>query len=253
MNARLLCGLLPLLLSALPTACQHTVSSSAASSSTVASNSGAATAPAYLHETLCYVDSVAPSVRTDLKYAGCDNFVGRPIDGYTGHRAVLRREAAAALARVAESLRPQGLGLLIWDAYRPRRAMKDFRAWSETPDDRMKAKFYPNISKAGIYEGRYIGDESEHSWGIAVDITLVHLKSGRPLDMGGHHDLLDPSSATLCDKLSPKQQANRLKLKTAMEAAGFRNYSKEWWHYYYMDVPQLYSYDAPLDDTLLQR
>lgn len=250
MNARILCCITPLLFTCFPVSCQH-----AASASSGGSPSSTASAPVghYLHETLCYVDSVAPSVRTGLKYAGSDNFVGRPIDGYTGHRAVLRREAAAALARVAESLRPEGLGLLIWDAYRPRRAMKDFRAWSETPDDRMKKKFYPNITKAGIYEGRYIGDESEHSWGIAVDITLVHLKSGRPLDMGGHHDLLDPSSATLYSGLTPKQQANRLKLKTAMEAAGFRNYSKEWWHYYYMDVPQIYSYDIPLDDTLRER
>ncbi len=199
----------------------------------------------------CYVDDVAPSVRVDLKYTGNDNFVGRPIAGYTtGKRAILRRDAAEALARAEAILRPQGYGLLVWDAYRPAMAMKDFRAWSRTADDRMKQKFYPRITKQGIYDGKYIGDTSEHSWGIAVDITLVHLSDGREVDMGGHHDLLDVSSATTSPLITPEQRANRLILLQAMKKAGFRNYSKEWWHYFLANSAPHYTYSFPLDDHL---
>ncbi len=198
----------------------------------------------------CYVDSVAPSIRVDMKYAGCDNFVGRPIAGYTGRRAILRRDAAEALARAAAELEKQGLGLLIWDAYRPTGALKDFYAWSFTEDDRMRAEFYPNITKRGIYEGRYIGLQSEHSWGVAVDITLVHLVDGREVDMGGRHDLLDPSSATYYKGISAQQQANRRLLHDVMARAGFRNYSKEWWHYFLRDSQPYAAYGFPLNDEL---
>ncbi len=198
----------------------------------------------------CYLDAVAPGVRVDLKYAGTDNFVGRPIAGYTGRRAILRRDAAEALARAADDLRQRGYGLLVWDAYRPTTAMKDFYVWSFTKDDRMRRKFYPNISKRGIYEGRYIGLTSEHTWGVAVDLTLVHLRSGQEVDMGGHHDLLDPSSATAYAGISPRQQANRRLLCEAMERAGFRNYSKEWWHYFLKNSEPWSAYGFPLDDAL---
>ncbi len=198
----------------------------------------------------CYVDTVVPGVRVDLKYAGSDNFVGRPIAGYTGRRAMLRRDAAEALARAAAELEAKGYGLLIWDAYRPTTAMQDFFSWSFTKDDRMRAKFYPNITKRGIYEGRYIGLTSEHTWGVAVDISLVHLKSGQELDMGGHHDLLDPSSSTLYEGITAQQRANRRLLCETMERAGFRNYSKEWWHYFLRDSQPWHAYGFPLNDAL---
>ncbi len=199
----------------------------------------------------CYLDEVAPTVRVDLKYSGSDNFVGRPIAGYAGTRAILRRDTAVAIGRAAQLLAKEGLGLLVWDAYRPACAMNDFRRWSRTDDERMKARFYPRISKQGIYDGKYIGDISEHSWGIAVDITLVDLQTGELLDMGGHHDLLDISSATCSPLISPTQQANRLKLRDAMNAAGMRNYSREWWHYFLADKGTIYSYNFEVRDDLV--
>ncbi len=198
----------------------------------------------------CYVDTVAPGVAVDLKYAGSDNFVGRPIAGYSGRRAILRRDAAEALARAAVDLKEKGYGLLIWDAYRPTTALKDFYYWSFSEDERMRAKFYPNITKRGIYEGRYIGLTSEHTWGVAVDITLTELATGREVDMGGHHDLLDPSSATYYTGISARQQANRRLLCESMARAGFRNYSKEWWHYFLKDSQPCQAYGFPLDDSL---
>lgn len=198
----------------------------------------------------CYVDEVAPGIKTDLKYAGNDNFVGRPIDGYLGRRAILRRDAALALRRAADRLREQGYGLLVWDAYRPLRALRDFRAWSLTPDTSTKAEFYPNITKQGIYDGRYIGDSSEHTWGIALDLTLIHLATGKQVDMGGRHDLLDPSSATHSTSVTAAQRANRRLLCEAMTAAGFENYSKEWWHYRLSNSEPWAAYDFPVRDDL---
>lgn len=212
-----------------------------------------APAPAMPSE-LCYLDSVAPGIRVDLKYCGYDNFVGRPIDGYTeGRRAILRKDAAAAMARAQKQLKAKGLGLLVWDAYRPHRALLDFYNWSKNADDSTRAEFYPNITKSGIYENRYIGLTSEHSWGIAVDITLVDLKTGEELDMGGRHDLLDESSATVYAGLTPQQQANRLLLRDTMASVGMRNYSKEWWHYFVSPPGICHRYDFPLKDTLVEQ
>lgn len=198
----------------------------------------------------CYVDEEAPTVRADLKYSGSDNFVGRPIDGYCGKRPILRRDAARALARASEALRAKGYDLLVWDAYRPCRALRDFRAWSRTADNHTKAEFYPNITKQGIYEGHYIGDTSEHTWGIAVDLTLVHADTGVPVDMGGRHDLLDPSSATNSPLVSERHRANRRILRDAMRAAGFANYSKEWWHYRLSNSEPWAAYDFPVRDNM---
>lgn len=200
---------------------------------------------------LCYLDEVAPLVKVDLKYCGADNFVGRPIDGYTtGKRAVLRKDTALAMKKASELLAAEGLGLLVWDAYRPARALKDFYAWSQTADDRMKAEFYPNITKRQIYEQHYIGLVSEHSWGVAVDLTLIDLATGQELDMGGRHDLLDESSATCSPLITPQQKANRLKLRDTMDAVGLRNYSKEWWHYFLKERGTCYRYDFPLCDDM---
>ncbi len=208
----------------------------------------------YMPTEMCYLDEVAPLVRMDLKYCGNDNFVGRPIDGYTtGNRAILRKDTALAMKRASENLAKEGLGLLVWDAYRPARALKDFYAWSKTSDDRMKAEFYPNITKREIYENRYIGLMSEHSWGVAVDLTLIDLKTGKELDMGGRHDLLDESSATRSPLITAKQRANRLKLRDAMDAVGLRNYSKEWWHYFLIEKGVCRNYDFPLNDSMQQR
>lgn len=202
----------------------------------------------YLPPGLRYVDDVAPTVQVDLKYSGQDNFVGRAVDGYRGKRAILRRDAAEALKRAADILCKQGYGLLVWDAYRPMRALRDFRAWSRTPDTSTQAIFYPRITKQGIYDGHYIGDQSEHCWGIAVDLTLTHLATGKQVDMGGRHDFLDPSSATDSPAVTPAQRANRQLLRQAMRAAGFANYSKEWWHYRLSNSEPWTAYDIPVRD-----
>lgn len=202
---------------------------------------------------MCYLDTVAPGIRVDLMYAGYDNFVGRPLNGYNGKRAILRKDAAKAVARANSILAQEGLALLVKDAYRPAGAMEDFYAWSKTPDQKMKDKYYPNITKKGIYEGKYIGTTSEHTWGIAVDVTLIDLSTGRELDMGGHVDLLDPSSATAYDGISPQCRANREKLRSVMNRVGMRNYSKEWWHYFLSPCGICHVHRFPITDNMQQQ
>lgn len=179
-----------------------------------------------------YLDTRIPHLRTNLKYAGSDNFVGRPLNGYHGRRAILRVEAAEALRAAARDLEKQGYGIIIYDAYRPHTAMQDIAAWGrDASDQKMKAKYYPGIDKARVFGDAYVHSFSEHSRGVAVDLSLYDLKSGRLVDMGGWHDLLDPSSATGSNLVTPAQHRNRMVLKTAMEAHGFANYAPEWWHY----------------------
>lgn len=207
---------------------------------------------AKMPDTMCYMDTVVPHLRTELKYAGNDNFVGRPIRGYTGRRAILGKETAALVAKAARLLAAQGYGLLVWDAYRPTSAMQDFFEWSRTPDDAMKQKFFPALTKRQIYDQRYIGTLSEHSMGIAVDVTLYRLADGREVDMGGHHDLLDASSALGSPLVTPQQRANRRILHDAMVAAGMKGYDKEWWHYFKPGPGPFSLYGFPLNDRLPQ-
>lgn len=205
-------------------------------------------------EELCYLDEEVPGIRVDLKYCGSDNFTGRPVAGYTsGHRAILRRDTAECIRRAQTALAEKGLGLVVWDAYRPHRAMEDFYAWSQTADESRKTEFYPNITKAGIYENKYIRRHSEHSWGVAVDVGIIELATGKELDMGGRHDFLDASSATRYSGLTPEQRANRMLLRDTMDHAGMRNYKREWWHYFLKERGPVTRYDFPLCDTLISR
>lgn len=206
----------------------------------------------YMPAELCYLDEVVPGICVDLKYCGSDNFVGRPIDGYTtGCRAILRRDMAERLAKVQNELATKGLALKVWDAYRPHRATLDFLSWFRTPDEARKAIFYPNITKQGILENRFISRRSAHSYGLAVDVTLIQLETGQELDMGGRHDLLDASSATRYAGITAEQQANRLLLLNTMGKAGFLNYRKEWWHFFRRNDGTATRYDFPLNDHLI--
>lgn len=187
---------------------------------------------AFMPKGFVYVDTVIPDLRTNLKYAGSDNFVGRPLNGYRGKRAILRTEAAEALKKAATDLARQGYGIVIYDAYRPHTAMQDMAAWGrDASDQKMKVTYYPNIDKERVFGDAYVHSFSEHSRGVAVDLSLFDRKSGQAVDMGGYHDLLDPSSATDSPLVTPSQRRHRQILKKAMEAHGFKNYAPEWWHY----------------------
>ena len=187
-----------------------------------------------------FVDAAGrvPGLAVAMRYAGADNFVGRPIAGYEAPRCLLTPAAARALAAAQATLAADGLGLKVFDCYRPLRAVADFAAWARDPaDTRMKAAYYPHVDKADLFRLGYIAERSSHSRGSTVDLTLVRRADGGELDMGTPFDLFDPASATDSDRVGPAASANRGRLRAAMIRAGFVPYPQEWWHFTLRDEP----------------
>lgn len=179
------------------------------------------------------VQALAPDIVVEMRYAGHDNFTGAPVPGYEANRCYLLRPAAEAVARVQARLREQGLGLVVYDCYRPAHAVRHFVAWAHGPDDpAQKARWYPNIAKPALLDG-YIAETSGHSRGATVDLTLAECRDGAcaPLDMGTPFDFFDTLANTDDPRPSPGQRANRERLRAAMAAEGLRNYPMEWWHF----------------------
>jgi D-alanyl-D-alanine dipeptidase len=138
--------------------------------------------------------------------------------------------------------------LLLWDAYRPQRAVDGFRAWSLEPEDgSTKRRHYPRLERPELFRHGYVAARSGHSRGAAVDLTLYRLADDALLPMGGGHDLMDPISHHGTPGLAPAATANRRRLSAIMAAAGFRPHQPEWWHYQLADEPHPDSYfDFPI-------
>ena len=181
-----------------------------------------------------FVDAatVVPKLAVEMRYHGSHNFIGRPVDGYERPVCLLTRQAAAALARVQAALAPRGLGLKVFDCYRPVRATKHFLRWAADPNDPGRsAEFNPGISKPDLFRLGYLSARSGHSRGSTVDLTLVRLSDNRELDMGTIYDFSGPRAWLSNRSHSAEVQANRKILVDAMRAQGFIPYVKEWWHY----------------------
>lgn len=196
-----------------------------------------------------FVDKLVPGIRWDAKYATWDNFTGGPVDGYEVNRVVGSTELCEALAGARDKAGQLGYGLLIWDAYRPQRAVDRFLDWSRQPEDgRKKARHYPNIARAEMIERGYVAKRSGHSRGSSVDLTLFHLEGGEMAAMGGDHDLMDPVSHHGAQGISADETRNRLVLRSIMEGCGFKAYESEWWHYNLVAEPHPDTYfDFPIN------
>jgi len=185
-----------------------------------------------------YVDEAVPGIRWDAKYATWDNFTGRPVDGYLANRIIGTRALCAALARARDAAEARGFGLLLWDGYRPQRAVDCFVRWAEQPEDgRTKSRYYPRLERREMFEKGYVATRSGHSRGSTVDVTLFRLDSGELAPMGGGHDLMDPISHHDAPGVAPTETENRHALRAIMQEAGFRPYPVEWWHYTLTDEP----------------
>jgi D-alanyl-D-alanine dipeptidase len=188
-----------------------------------------AVAPDAVADTLLAdVRSLDPAIIVELRYATSNNFTGAPLPGYLANKAFLRREAAAALARVERDLKPRGLGIKVFDAYRPVRATLAMVDWTK------------RVNRTDLLTDGYIASRSRHNLGLAIDCTLVDLGTGRELEMGTPFDTFSAAAHTA--NASGEAAINRQKLKTAMEAAGFVNYDQEWWHFSF-DVPNPLRFD----------
>ncbi|MEJ2857558.1 MULTISPECIES: D-Ala-D-Ala dipeptidase VanX [unclassified Saccharothrix] len=191
-----------------------------------------------MQDGFAFVDELVPGIRWDAKYATWDNFTGKPVDGYLGNRIVGTTALCAALDEARAKAATEGFGLLLWDGYRPQRAVDRFLRWSTEPEDgRTKRRHYPNLDRAAMFGRGYVATKSGHSRGSTVDLTLYHLDTDELARMGGNHDLMDPISHHGAPGTTNAEASNRRVLRSIMEDCGFIPYEREWWHYTLSDEP----------------
>lgn len=205
---------------------------------------------------------VAPTIIEEIRYTGFHNFVGHPVHGYREPLCILTRQTAEALDEAQQKLRREGYTLKVYDCFRPQRAVDHFVSWAQRLDDeRMKAEFYPRVDKARLFDDGYIAEQSGHSRGSTVDLTLVKLPvrpqqpyiPGQPLNrcyapvgerfpdngvnMGTGFDCFDTLAHTDDPRITGEARENRQQLKTTLESVGLVNYPNEWWHFSLVDEP----------------
>lgn len=203
-----------------------------------------------------YLRDIDPSVIQDVRYAGVNNFMGRPMKGYGVAECVVKRRVGLALRGVQQELARQSLSLKMLDCYRPARAVADMVAWSQNGKETAAERHYnPAFSKRELFRLGYIASHSQHSTGAAVDLTLVDLKADNSatfdpakayadctapaaqrspeasVDMGTGYDCSDLKGHTAAPSITASQRHWRNLLVAAMGRQGFVNYSKEWWHF----------------------
>lgn len=226
--------------------------------SAIAWSGRAATEP--LPDGFVYMRQIEPSIIEDIRYATPQNFTGAVVPGYLAPACILRREVALALQQVQHDLRDKGLGLKVFDCFRPERAVRALVAWATRNSGPAHSPHNPRLSRRELIASSYISTVSHHARGLAVDLTLVTLpaiplpddapRRNAPctapvserapdggLDMGTSFDCFDPASAPGSRLVGPDQRANRKLLSDAMTARGFRGLPTEWWHFTYRLSP----------------
>ena len=198
-----------------------------------------------------------PDAILEIRYFGTYNFVGSRIDGYEEPTALLTKKAAEALKAVSDDVCAQGYRLKIYDAYRPQKAVDHFVRWAaDQTATEMKQFFYPDLDKSVLFAQDYIMEKSGHTRGSTVDLTLFDMATEKELDMGGTFDWFGPEShPDFCGNpetgeytgdnsksptgrsITPEQFANRMILRKAMLAHGFKALDSEWWHFTLKDEP----------------
>ena len=191
-----------------------------------------------LEDGFVYLKDIDHSVIVDLKYYSSENFTGQLVEGYHSNTAILTNEAALALSNAQDDFNKLGYSLILFDAYRPQRAVDFFVQWSKNQNDTInKRTYYPNIKKPELFKLGYIAYKSGHSRGSTVDVSLVEISTNKELDMGTIFDYFGVESHTFSDDITEKQKSNRLILYEIMSNNGFKNYSKEWWHFTLKNEP----------------
>lgn len=182
---------------------------------------------------LVELTTLDPTIKLDIRYATAHNFVGTPL--YSQARAFLQRPAAEALVRVNASLRKEGFGLLVHDAYRPWYVTRIF--WDATPPAQHEFVADP-------------ASGSRHNRGCAVDLTLYALSDGKAVEMPSLYD--EMSERAYPAYAGGPEQPRRLRelLRQHMEAEGFTVYASEWWHYDYRDWKAYALQNARFEDIV---
>ena len=158
------------------------------------------------------LEKAIPDIVLDIKYATSNNFTHRTI--YPAPKAFLREPVVDALLKVQQELKGNGIGLKIYDAYRPYAVtVKFFEVYPDTT--------FVASPKTG----------SRHNRGCAVDLTLIDLISGRELEMPTGFDDFTEKAMHNYMNLTQKALQNRQILRDVMSKYGFIPYESEWWHY----------------------
>ncbi|MBQ9000407.1 MAG: M15 family metallopeptidase [Eggerthellaceae bacterium] len=223
-------------------------SSSSASSSAASASSSSSTASETVSadgvklssdsSDFVLLSEAVPDAILEIRYYSTYNFVGDRIDGYEEPLAMLTKESAAALKEVSDDLVAKGYRLKIYDAYRPQQAVTNFAEWAKDLNDtRMKQYFYPDLEKDVLFSQGYIDEHSGHSRGSTVDLTLFDMKTEKELDMGGTFDFFGELSHPDYTNITAEQYANRMILRDAMLAHGFKPLDTEWWHFTLVNEP----------------
>ena len=190
-----------------------------------------------LPEGFVYIKAIIPDIVVELRYHGSNNFVGQPIEGYNDSRCILTRSAADKLKNVQNELRHVGLGLKIFDDYRPQKAVDHFVRWSKNSNTKMKTKYYPEVAKENLFKEGYISTRSGHSRGSTVDLSIISLQNMKELDMGTQYDFFGKESWLSNINISALQRSNRMLLQSLMKKHGFNPLKEEWWHFTMVDEP----------------
>ena len=171
------------------------------------------------------------TIKLDIKYATADNFVGKAV--YPEARAFLQRPAAAAVVHVHKWLNKQGLGIVIYDGYRPWSITKLF--WEVVRED--QKKFVADPAKG-----------SKHNRGCAVDLGIYDLKTGKAIPMPSAYDEFTERASPDYAGGTEEERNNRDKLRQLMEANGFTVNPNEWWHFDLIGWEQYAIYDISFSE-----
>lgn len=173
-------------------------------------------------------DLEAMGIPLDIRYATANNFMKTPL--YPVAKSYLRAPAAHALADVQRELASRGLGIKVFDAYRPYRVTEAMWEPIRNPD------FVADPAKG-----------SRHNRGAAVDLTLIDVRTGQELPMPTGYDDFTPRAAHAFMDLPAAALASRATLRTVMEKHGFDALPSEWWHYDFRGWERFELMDVPLE------
>lgn len=168
------------------------------------------------NQLLVNLEHYIPGIQKDVRYATTNNFTKQKL--YTKTDIYMRLPAAKALKAVQEVLRKKGYGLLIYDAYRPYHVTEAM--FKIVPND-----LYAADPRKG----------SGHNRGVAVDLSMVNLKTNKPVAMPTDFDDFTSKAHQNYNPADPVVAANRKLLRDTMNRFGFKGSTTEWWHYYLPD------------------
>lgn len=207
------------------------------------------------------IHDIDPTIQVSVRYATNENFVGKPVDGYKKPILLLTKQAAQALKKAQQKFKKDGYSLVIYDAYRPQKAVDHFYRWSKDSKDQLKKdQYYPRVDKTKVLELGYVAtSRSGHTRGSTVDLTIIKtsqtvhdvkeldrklldgytvkfLDDGT-IDMGSSFDIFDVASHYDNNLIARSYKTLRTYLKNIMEKSGFKNYAEEWWHFTLKNEP----------------